>query len=151
MNITIENIPSYRIAFIRRVGPYGSDNIKIMEQLKSWASANGLLDDDSIILGIAQDTPEEVKPENCRYDTCIVISTDFLVNDNNINQGNILGGKYAVFKIEHTVQAVQKAWTEIFAEILKQGFQLDEKRPIIERYKAIMVKDGYCEICVPIL
>lgn len=37
MNINIEIIPSYKIAYIRRTGPYGSENVQIMEQLKNWA------------------------------------------------------------------------------------------------------------------
>ncbi len=43
MDINIEMIPSYKIAYIRRIGPYGSDNVQIMEQLKSWAREKKLI------------------------------------------------------------------------------------------------------------
>lgn len=121
-----------------------------MEQLKNWARSNNLFNDESIILGIAQDNPSITKPENCRYDVCFVISNDYSVDDNYINKGNIDGGKYAVFKINHTEEAVKKAWVEIFPELLKHCYQFDEKRPIIERYKTKIVKNHYCEICVPV-
>ncbi len=119
MNIRIEKIPPYRIAFIRKVGPYGTGNVQTMEKLKNWAKANNLLNNKSIILGIiAQDNPKKTKPEDCRYDTCIVISNEFCINDDHVKQGNIIGGKYAIFKISHTAEAIKKAWTEIFPELL---------------------------------
>lgn len=150
MNIEIENIPFYRIAYIRQIGPYGQNNKRIMEKLKKWAKSSGLLNEQSIILGIALDHPKLVEPENCRYDTCLVISNDYCIHDGNISEGSILGGKYAVFKIRHTAQAVQKAWLAIFPELFKQSYQLDETKPILERYRTEMVKNHYCEICVPI-
>lgn len=150
MNIEIENISFNRIAYIRKIGSYGQNNIQIMEKLKKWAKYNGLLNEQSIILGIAHDNPNLVEPKNCRYDTCLVISNDYCISDDYISEGSILGGKYVVFKISHTAVEVQKAWLAIFPELFKQGYQLDERRPIIERYKAEMVKIHYCEICVPI-
>ena len=50
MNINIENIPNYRIAYIRQLGPYGQNNVQIVDQLKLWAHSNELLDENSIIL-----------------------------------------------------------------------------------------------------
>lgn len=150
MNIELENIPYCRIAYIRQIGPYGQNNVKIMEQLKKWAQSNSLLNEESIILGIAHDNPELVEPKNCRYDTCLVISNDYRINNDYISEGSILGGKYAVFKIRHTAEAVQKAWIEIFPELFRQNYHLDEARPILERYRFKLVKEHYCEICVPI-
>jgi DNA gyrase inhibitor GyrI len=43
MDINIEMISSYKIAYIRRTGPYGSENVQIMEQLKSWAREKKLI------------------------------------------------------------------------------------------------------------
>ncbi|QUH20372.1 AraC family transcriptional regulator [Alkaliphilus sp. B6464] len=150
MNIMIEKMPTYRIAYIRKSGPYGTNNVQTMEELKEWAKFNHLFNDESIILGIAQDNPETTKPENCRYDTCIVVSNDYSVTDGYVREGNIVGGKYAIFKINHTAEAVQKAWIDIFPELSRQGYQFDETRPIIERYIVQMVNNHHCEICVPI-
>jgi DNA gyrase inhibitor GyrI len=49
MNINIEMIPSYKIAYIRRTGPYSSENVQIIEQLKSWAREKNLFNESSII------------------------------------------------------------------------------------------------------
>lgn len=150
MDITIEKIPPYRIAYIRRVGPYGNNNVQTMEEIKKWARANHLFDEETVILGIAQDNPKITEPENCRYDTCVVVSNNFSSNDDFVNIGNIVGGKYAVFKIDHTAEAVQKAWIEIFPELSEKGYQFDNTRPIIERYAVKMINNHFCEICVPV-
>lgn len=149
MIVTIENIPAYRIAFIRSIGPYGSGNVQTMERLKEWARLNGLLNDESVILGIAQDNPETTKAENCRYDACLIISNDD-IEDDTIKKGQIAAGNYAVFTISHTAQAVTQAWNDIFPEMFKQGYLLDMSRPILERYSTKMVSKHLCEICVPI-
>ncbi len=151
MNINIEMIPEYKIAYIRKVGPYGLENVQVMEQLKSWATENDLFNESSIILGITQDNPEITEPEDCRYDVCLVVSDEFDFESTNINVGKTMGGNYCVFKINHTVDAIQKAWIEIFSELSKRNYKIDDKRKIIERYTMQMISNNYCEICVPIL
>lgn len=151
MNVSIEMIPSYKIAYIRRTGPYGSENVQIMEQLKSWAREKDLFNEDSIILGIARDNPQFTEPENCRYDTCFVVSDEFKADDESINFGKTMGGTYCVFKISHTADGVQKAWLEIFSELGKRNYEFDGRRLIMERYAMQMINQHHCEIYVPIL
>ena len=151
MDFIVEKMPAYRIVYIRKVGAYGINNVQVMEELKQWAKVNNLFDDESIIFGIAQDNPEITEPINCRYDACIVISNDYSVSKGYVREGNIIGGKYAVFKINHTGEAVKKAWVDIFPELLRKGYQFDGARPIVERYTTQMVNNHHCEICVPIL
>lgn len=122
-----------------------------MEQLKTWAREEGLLNDDSIILGIAQDNPKFTEPKDCRYDTCLVVSNEFEVDSPNINFGNTIGGNYCIFTINHTTDAIEKAWMEIFSELSKINCEPDYRKPIIERYSSKMISKDYCEICVPIL
>ena len=150
MDIIIEKMPAYRIAYIRQIGSYGINNVQTMEELKKWAKSNHLFNDETIILGIAQDNPDTTKPENCRYDTCIVVSNDYSTTDGYISEGIITGGKYAIFKINHKAEAVQKAWIDIFPKLISQGYQFDKARPIIERYQAQIVNNHHCEICVPV-
>ncbi len=150
MKTTIEITPRYRIAYIRKIGPYGVNNIKTMEELKTWAREKTLLNDDSIILGIAHDNPSVTKAEDCRYDTCIVISDGYMFEDPNVHKGEITGGKYLVFEIEHTADAVQKTLENIFNKIGNKEFCMDISRPVLERYAANMIAHHLCEICIPI-
>lgn len=150
MNSKVETIPNYRIAYVRQTGPYGPANTQAMEKLKQWAHEKKLLTESAVILGIPQDNPETTPPEQCRYDACIVISKDYLVDTHDsISEGELLGGKYAIFQINHTAEDVQKAWAGIFSELQNKGYQMDN-RPVLERYSGDMIDNHQCEICVPV-
>ncbi len=135
---------------MRQVGPYGANNYALMEKFKEWAKVKGLLSNSPVILGISHDNPRTTLPENCRYDVCIVITDDYMIADSNISETELPGGKYAVFSIAHTVEAVQKAWNEIFSQLAAKGHQFDTSRPVLERYSFDMIDKQMCEICVPI-
>jgi DNA gyrase inhibitor GyrI len=150
MKLKIQTIPMYQIAYIRQTGPYGAENIHAMEQIKNFAKTNALLGEDAILLGIARDNPATAASESCRYDACLVISENFCAKNEHVDFGEISGGKYAIFTIAHTAEAVQEAWCNIFHELQKQGYRLDHTRPIIERYAVKIVQNHACEICVPV-
>jgi len=121
-----------------------------MKQLKKWARKSDLFHDDSIIIGIAQDDPPKNKPENCLYDTCLVVSASYIIDYDFVQLGKIGGGEYCVFKIEHKAEAVQKAWSVVFTELENRNHNFDDTRPILERYIVKMVNKHYCEIYIPI-
>ena len=146
----MEHLPTCRIAYIRRIGPYGSRNREAIESLKNWVKDNLLLTEDNVILGIAQDDPTVTKLEDCRYDACLVIADDTRISDDAINLGSIAGGWHAVFTIDHTAEAMGMAWNKIFPELQRQGLQADNTRPVIERYAARMIRAHLCELCVPV-
>ncbi|MHA6529166.1 AraC family transcriptional regulator [Paenibacillus sp. BAC0078] len=150
MNMKLETLPNYRIAYVRQVGPYGPANAQAMEKLKKWARENNLLTESAILFGIPQDNPATTPPENCRYDVCIVISKDYKV-DASVGKGEFAGGNYVSFTITHTAEAIQQAWTEIFPAIQSSGYQMDTGKPIVERYYVKMINNHLCEICVPVI
>ena len=150
MNMNIETIQSCSIAYIRQIGAYGEENIQTMEQLKHWAKANNLMNSKAVIFGIAHDNPQTTSPENCRYDACILLADDHFPAGNNVQHGEIAGGKYSVFTVKHTAEAVERAWVEIFPVLSESGYLPDTTRPILERYAAEKVEQHLCEICVPI-
>ncbi|AEY66173.1 GyrI-like domain-containing protein [Clostridium sp. BNL1100] len=150
MNMNIETIPLCSIAYIRQIGAYGAENIRTMEQLKQWAVANNLMNNKTVIFGIAHDNPQITPPENCRYDACILLADKHFPAEGNLKHGELSGGKYAVFIVKHTAKAVEQAWGDIFPSLFENGFLYDATRPILERYAAEKVEQHLCEICVPI-
>jgi DNA gyrase inhibitor GyrI len=150
MQFTIETIPGQTVAYIRRTGPYGADNTCLMERLKRWAGANNMLDDSTVIMGIAHEDPAMTLPDDCRYDVCIVVPEKYEIKDEDINKTELSGGRYAVFRIAHTAHDIQKTWAEILPELSAQGLRIDNSRPVFERYTPSLVNNHQCEICVPI-
>jgi DNA gyrase inhibitor GyrI len=147
MECTVEILPNYRIAYIRRVGPYGPENMGVMEKLKEWARQKDLLKS-AILLAIPQDNPETTLPENCRFDACIVISNDEQLDDS-ICERELSGGKYVVYKVKHTAEDIHKAYADLLPSLQNNGYKMDNK-PILERYTGDMLNSPYCEICVPV-
>lgn len=150
MTYQIEEMSKSRIAYMRRVGSYGAGNYALMKKFKEWAKANGLFTASAVILGISQDNPATTPPESCRYDVAIVVSEQFITTDTDVNVAELSGGRYAVFTIDHTAEAIQKAWGEIFVQLSAQGQQPDASRPILERYIPAVIDKHLCEICVPV-
>lgn len=148
MDFVIEKLPAQPILYMRRTGAYGVENYKLMESLKKWALDRGVLKD-SIIYGIAQDDPS-TPPEQCRYDVCLVAPADCEA-DSSVQKGEIPGGRYAVFSIPHTTEAVQSFWESVMQVLQEKELQYDASNPILERYKYKLVEDGKCEFCVPIV
>ena len=148
MIISIEILPESRIAYFRNIGEYGgTQNKKLMESFKNWAKLNNIFNN-STILGIPQDDPNNTPKEDCRYDVCIIIDDDFKVIEP-AKSGTFSGGKYAVFLLDHTKEAVSEFWNSVFTEIEKNDLSI-KKQPIIERYTSQMIDKDLCEILVPI-
>jgi len=148
MKVKIDTLPNYRIAYLRQVGPYGPHNVEVMEKLKRLAKKKGLFTEDSIILSIARDNPKETSSENCRYDAGIVISSEYQVEDD-FSEDQLVGGQYAIYRVKHTAEEIQKAWITIFPDLLEAGCQVDLK-PTFERYYGEDNEIDYCDICVPV-
>lgn len=148
MDMTIEYLPAYRLAYKRQRGPYGSENLKVMEELKNWAKAHELFEE-GIIFGIPQDNPKETPPEACRYDSAIVVD-EALVLDDSVKEGTFAEGQYAVFQVSHTAEGVAEAWQRVFERIADEGLRL-RQAPIVERYRSELVKQHLSEICLPIV
>lgn len=149
MEFTIETLANERVVYVRSIGPYGPSNAQAMESLKKWAEAHTLLTATSILLGIPQDHPLWVSPDQCRYDACLVTAHPIAAEDP-VQEAEFEGGTYAVFRIPHTVEGVQAAWTEAFSTLQKAGYRLKDK-PTIERYSGSLLQHELCELCVPII
>ncbi|MNC45403.1 Bacterial transcription activator, effector binding domain [compost metagenome] len=70
--------------------------------------------------------------------------------DDSICEGTLSGGKYASFTIKHTAEDIQKAWTGLFPALHNGGYQIDNNKPVLERYTVQMINHHLCEFCVPI-
>ncbi|MFT8322759.1 MAG: GyrI-like domain-containing protein [Bacillus sp. (in: firmicutes)] len=147
MKLKVEILPNYRIAYMRRVGPYGPANMEVMEKLKKWANEKDLLKS-ATLFAIPHDNPEITPPEKCRFDACIVLSKEDQMDDS-ISKSELTSGKYLIYEVKHTAEDIHKAYAEIFQSLQSSGYQMDNK-PIIERYTYEMVNNHCCEICVPV-
>lgn len=148
MKLTIKEFPELKIAYFRNIGEYGGErNRKMMETFKKWVKMNRLFEE-SVILGIPHDNPNLTPKEQCRYDIGVVVPEGFMITKP-AKLGFLSGGKYAVFLVDHTKEAVSDFWSNIQTEIKRNDLEVREQ-PIIEQYTSKMIDNQLCEILVPI-
>ena len=94
MKVEIKKRKPMRVAFMRHVGPYDQCG-KTWERLMTWAAPRGLLQPDTMILGICHDDPDVTPPDKIRYDACITVDEDFQP-EGEVGVQEIAGGTYAV-------------------------------------------------------
>ena len=149
MNITVLTLPETAVVRLRRTGPYGESNRSMMERLKSWAREQGLLEA-GVILGAAWDDPACTPPEQCRYDVCLEIASGSVELEKDMRLDRIPGGRYACFQGRHTPAGVQLLWQTSFTALEAHGIAPEPSRPVLERYRPELLKQGLCELCIPI-
>ena len=144
-----ETIDSQPYIYARRIGAYGYENKVLMERLKSWAADNELMNDETVILGIARDDPACTPPDLCRYDVCML--GEYSIYEIWIKRGIFEEtGSYVVIEMPHTEEALQLVWKEAFSYLISKGYTLDINRPVIERYRKALVDNHRCEMLFPV-
>ncbi|MCI5773179.1 MAG: GyrI-like domain-containing protein [Erysipelotrichaceae bacterium] len=142
----IEEFKEIKIAYMRQTGKYGNENKKLMEIFKSYLKQNNLFNDDTIILGIALDDPNQTSEQSQRYDVGMVINTQN--NLITLPTRNIDDGKYAIFEIDHTYEDISNFWQNI--PVITNQLSIDHNKSIIERYAYRKIVMNKCEMCVPL-
>lgn len=103
----IEYISKTPILYMRRVGAYGAENHLLMETFKQELKKQQLFHRPTI-LGIAQDNPLTKMPEHCQYDVCLVLNDTTTSAKFPLKYGEFPEGKFAVFQLKHTAEAITK-------------------------------------------
>lgn len=154
MNVKLVDRQSVTIAYLRHLGPYGEAISRFWQDTYyPWAVTNNLLAQPRY--GISHDDPSITAPEQCRYDACAEVPSDF-VTSGNAFKTIIPGGEYAVLAFKGTDEQVGEAWAGLLREWLPaSGLQLDA-RPCFEYYPKdaecdLQTGTFECEICIPVV
>ncbi|MGL5898813.1 MAG: AraC family transcriptional regulator [Lactobacillaceae bacterium] len=140
----IEKFKDVNIAYMRRVGKYGPENKKLMENFKAYLKKNNLFKNNTTILAIAMDNPTQTPEEKQRYDVGIVIPDGEKKLD--LPTRKIINGHYAIFEVKHTTKGISNFWKNI----PNLNLPIDNTKPIIERYSFSKVSLHLCEFCIPL-
>jgi len=94
VDVRIQTIEPMTVAFMRHLGPYDRCG-ETWGKLLAWAGRRGLLNPQTVTVGIAYDSPEITPADKVRYDACITVDEDFAA-EGEIGVQRIAGGEYAV-------------------------------------------------------
>lgn len=155
MPIEIRELPPYRVAYMRAVGPYGEEGQigPLWRSFERWMRAHGLRKPDTLTIGIGLDAPAIAAADKLRYDACVVVDADFRA-DRHVNTTALPGGRYAVMPFEGTPAEISQAWRDLFTVWLPGSGYQPEDRPCLELRHGFetLASPGRlrCELCLPI-
>jgi AraC family transcriptional regulator len=92
--VSIEQVPSRRVAFLRHLGPYKEVG-PTFDRLLGWARPRGLMRPGTDVLSISHDDPEVTPADKIRCDCCITVGESFQPQDD-VGVQTIEGGEYAI-------------------------------------------------------
>jgi AraC family transcriptional regulator len=155
LDVRIQALPSYRVACMRFVGPYGPQGIpQLWGKVRTWMAMHDLIAENELSVGIAYDNPNIAVSQTCRYDAGVVVSSDFAL-DRRVSVTDTASGRYAITAFSGTAAEIAAAWDLTFsAWIPDSGFAPDDK-PCIELYRGTTGLDPSvgaftCELCLPV-
>ncbi|MBU2512344.1 AraC family transcriptional regulator [bacterium] len=147
-NVEIKPLPPLHLAYVRTLQGYDESSIEeAWDKLITWARARGMINDDTLTLGIEHDDPELSGLDSCRYDACITIPERITNFDGEIGVQDLPGGIYVTytFTVHNNVgEMMGRSYSEIFQWIVANGivpansssyslyhdpFEMDEGRP----------------------
>ena len=153
MKVKIIDRQPTTIAYLRHVGPYGSEISDFwMNEVAPWMQTNDLFGRPRY--GISHDDPGVTDVEKLRYDAAVEVPERF-AGAGHHQMTVIPGGRYAMASFKGTDREVGEAWNWLLRDWLPDsGMQLDA-RPAFEYYPTnaqYNAKTGEfeCEICIPV-
>jgi AraC family transcriptional regulator len=155
MRVEVREIPPYRIAYMRHVGPYGTSGAisALWASLGRWIRSRGLQRPGLLTVGIGHDAPGIVAPDKLRYDAGVIVGEDFRP-DRSVNVTDLPGGKYAVARFEGSAAVITDAWAKLYTGWLPGSGYQPEDRPRLElrRDHDLQLPADYlrCELCLPV-
>lgn len=151
VNATIQDLPDFDVAFVRKFGPYGKEtSTAAFSELMAWAGANGFLSGQTMF-GVYWDNPEVTPPAKCRTDACITVPAG-TARERTMSYQRIPGGPHAICHFEIGPAGFAKAWEDAFAWFVAKGYECAE-RPCFERYGAVPQDPAgiwSVDICIPL-
>ncbi len=134
MKVSVQIVPSKRVAYVRHVGYGNTSGIKnAFDRICKWGNARGLFGPKTEVLGICNDNPHITPHEKWRYDAAITVGDD-VKPQGEVGVTTIPEGKYAICHFEGKISEIGRAWAEFMNDWLPQsGFQSDD-RPCFENY-----------------
>ncbi|MCA8968353.1 MAG: AraC family transcriptional regulator [Planctomycetes bacterium] len=134
IDVTIRELPTRQIAFVRHVGPYEGVG-EAFDELLAWAVPCGLMTGRSEILGRCHDDPEITAPEHIRFDACITLIGDPPRDaPSSVAFDMILGGSYATTLHRGPYRDLSETYHALFGHWLPVSGREPHDGPCIEHY-----------------
>jgi len=153
--VQIRDMPFYRVAYIREVGPYDlGSNINAFNRLFRWAIDAGLTDYTlTRPIAVRWSDPETTPPDECIFDACLIVPENFK-GSGEVAIRDFPGGKCGVLHCEVALEHIPNLIQRLFCEWLsRNGYKRDERPFFTIFYNNPRVhprKIAIMDMCVPL-
>jgi AraC family transcriptional regulator len=155
MQVTVQQFPAARVAYLRHTGPFGMAITRTWERFAAWAGARGLMNPRRKMWGISLDNPNVTAPDHLRYDCCIEIDAQFQP-EGEIGVQTIAAGQFACLHFTGTPMAIGDAWMHLYGQWMpSSGYQPSSDALPYELYAEDYAVDPAtgafsCLLCAPV-
>ena len=151
VNVKIIDLASYRIAYLRHVGPYGESVGRFWGTFHKTRVAHGLTGN---MFGIGHDDPAIAPPDKCRYDACVEIAENAEVKTP-FSVARLPGGRCAVYEFRGDAKNIGAVWAAMLGQWLPGSGMQCAPRPMFEWYRDTDGMDEItgafsCALCIPV-
>ncbi|MEO1496788.1 MAG: helix-turn-helix domain-containing protein [Planctomycetota bacterium] len=138
--VRVERTPARRVAAMRHIGPAESC-VEVWPRMVEWAKACGLLDKDSVLLGIHNDYWDANSEDKYRYDAAIVVDDDFSA-DNHVTTFVLPDGPVAMTEFDGSFHEADLAWRRFVDQWLPASGLLPRARFAYDVYPVDLIDAG---------
>ncbi len=128
--VVVEDIPPFKVAYIRNVGPYEGNELlfqRLSEELFQWAVPRNQIKDNTFIINIYYDNPEITKSSNLRVMVAIPL-LDNIKSSGSVGITKFTGGKYAISRFLLKSDEFAEAWHWMSsAWLMNSGYEWDNR------------------------
>lgn len=125
MGVELKQLPSFRLACARKVGPYGPELAGVWEKVMDWRAQRKL--HNNPVIGIGWDDPSKTPAEECRYDACVVLPDmnlpDQEVFDTGLSVLRLPEGLYACHRRRTDMTEYREAYSTLLAWVAENQYE----------------------------
>jgi AraC family transcriptional regulator len=151
--VRITAFPELHIAYIRRFGAYDRGLSEAYKKLFKWAGPRGLINPDTLVIGIAYDNPHITPEKQCRYDACITIPAHTTPLPQ-INTTTLKPGPCAVYEFRGEGGDLEDAFHALYVQWLPfSGYIPGNTAPFIihKGKRDLSEKKLSLDVCLPVV
>lgn len=152
MDVEIRELPGFRTAAVRHVGPYHRIG-EAFERLGEVAGRAGLMAGGSM-LGVYHDDPESTPAAELRSDAALIVSEDATIPDE-LSEILIAPGRYAMAVHRGSYEGLGDAWARLMGQWLPQSDERVGDGVSLEIYRTtpdqVAEADLVTELYVPLV
>jgi AraC family transcriptional regulator len=132
MDVRIEEMAARKVYFVRETGPYPVAAKAAWKQMCGWACPRGLVNSQTLMIGICHDDPQVTPSDKIRYDAAMTLDPD-VKPEGEIGVQELPAGRYAVTTHLGPYETLNKTWS-IFCDWLPQSGYVVRNGPSFEIY-----------------